>query len=107
MKYRVTIVPHAKRQLLELALWWSKHRSAAQAFDWLEGFEKLLGSLAKSPERHQMARENAVFDRELRELYFGLSKKPTHRAVFEIRESDVIVHSIRHLAQADLTLDDI
>ncbi len=54
-----------------------------------------------------MARENAAYDRKLRELYFGLGKRPTHRAVFEIRESDVIVHSIRHLAQADLTQEDI
>ncbi len=107
MTYHVTIVPHAKRQLLEQAPWWSKHRSAEQAFDWLAGFEKSLQTLAQRPERHRMARENAAFDRELRELYFGLGRKPTHRAVFEIRGSDVIVHSIRHLAQADLTQEDI
>lgn len=36
---------------------------------------------------------------ELHELHFGLRNKPTHRAVFEIRGDEVIVHSVRHLAQ--------
>jgi hypothetical protein len=43
----------------------------------------------------------------IRELHYGLRSKATHRAVFEILRDEVIVHSVRHLAQRDLTPDDI
>lgn len=107
MTYRVTILPLAKRQLLEQALWWSEKRSAEQAFRWLEGFELALNTLAKNPERCGIARENDAFNIVIRELHYGLGKKPTHRAVFEIRNDEVIIHSIRHLAQRDLTPNDL
>jgi len=105
--HRVTILPRAKRQLLEQALWWAEHRSAEQAFRWLDGFEHALTSLADRPERCSVARESNAFDVVLRELHYGLRNKSTHRAVFEIRQDEVIVHSVRHLAQRDLTPDDI
>jgi plasmid stabilization system protein ParE len=107
VSYRVVVVPRAKAQLLEQALWWSENRSPAQAFDWLTRFEDKLRSLAKNPARFPPAREGTAIGRDLRELYFGLGSKKTHRAIFEIRENDIVVHSIRHLAQADLTADDI
>jgi plasmid stabilization system protein ParE len=105
--YRVTILPRAKRQMLDLALWWSENRSAQQAFHWLEGFEQALAALANNPERCSVARESKAFDVVIRELHYGLRNKATHRAVFEIRGEEVIVHSIRHLAQRDLTPDEI
>lgn len=94
-------------QLLNQALWWSEKRSAEQAFKWLTSFEKTLQALSQNPQRHRQARENAEFDRDLREIYYGLGKRFTHRAVFEIRENEVVVYSIRHLAQTDLTPDDL
>ena len=107
MTYRVTILPRAKRQLLEQALWWSEHRVAEQAFRWLEGFEQALASLADHPERCTVARESDAFDIVIRELHYGLRNKATHRAVFEIRADEVVVHGVRHLAQQELTQDDI
>ncbi len=107
MTYRVTILPRAKRQLLEQALWWCENRSADQAFRWLEKFEQALASLANDPERCSCARETNAFKIELRELYYGLRSKATHCAVFEVRNDEVIVYSIRHLAQRDLESDDL
>lgn len=107
MTHRVTILPRAKRQLFEQALWWAKNRSLLQAIRWLDGFERELAQLAQGPERCPIARENYQFEFEVRELRYGLSRRPTHRAVFEIRQDEVIVHSIRHLAQRDLTQDDL
>lgn len=107
MTHRVTILPRAKRQLFEQALWWSKNRSQLQAIRWLDGFERELARLAHNPERCPIARENDQFEFEVRELRYGLSRRPTHRAVFEIRLDEVIVHSIRHLAQRDVTQDDL
>jgi plasmid stabilization system protein ParE len=105
--YRVTLLPRAKRQLLDQAVWWSEHRSAEQAFRWLEGFEAALGSLARNPERCVVARESDSFDFVVRELHYGVRGKSTHRAVFEVRGDEVIVYSVRHLAQRDLTPDDL
>jgi hypothetical protein len=44
---------------------------------------------------------------EIRELAYGLGRKPTHRALFAIRPDAVIVYAIRHTAQADVTPDDL
>lgn len=106
MSHRVTILPRAKRQLLEQAAWWSENRSAEQALRWLEGFELALASLANFPERCSAARESSAFDFVVRELHYGLRSKATHRAVYEVRGDEVIVHSVRHLAQRDLTPED-
>jgi plasmid stabilization system protein ParE len=105
--FRVTILPPARSQLLEQALWWSENRSAEQAYYWLEGFEQALASLASDPERCAVARESNAFDVVLRELHYGLGRRATHRAVFEVRNDEVIVYSVRHLAQRDLIPDDL
>jgi hypothetical protein len=86
---------------------WSENRSAEQAFYWLEGFEQSLATLAENPERCTVARESDAFDIVIRDFHYGLRNKGTHRAVFEIRGDEVIVHSVRHLAQRDLSQDDI
>ena len=107
MTHRVIILPRAKRQLLDQATWWSENRSAEQAFRWLEGFERALDTLANNPERCRTARESAAFALVIRELHFGLGRRPTHRAVFEVRGDEVIVYTVRHLAQADLMADEL
>jgi plasmid stabilization system protein ParE len=102
VSFRITILPRAKRQLLEQVVWWSNNHSAEQAFRWLDGFEQALTSLVSDPERFPLARENDAFDFEIRELHYGVRRRATHRAVFEIRGEEVIVYSIRHLAQSDM-----
>jgi plasmid stabilization system protein ParE len=105
--YRVTIVSAAKQQMTSQALWWSEHRSVEQATRWLAGLDTALQSLQSYPERCGLARESDVFDVDLCELRYGLSKKPTHRAIFEIRGDEVIVYAIRHVAQRDFEPGDI
>jgi plasmid stabilization system protein ParE len=107
VKYRITILPLAKRQLLEQALWWSENHSAEQALRWLEDFERALASLTNNPERCTIARESEVFDFLVLELHYGVRGKATHRAVFEVRGDEVIVYTVRHLAQRDLKTGDI
>lgn len=107
MSHHVTITSKAEAELYTAALWWAEHRSQEQAFRWLEGFEAALASLADNPEKHPLAREHADFPFTLRQLLYGLGTKPTHRAVFRIREDEVIVYGIRHLAQQDITPQDL
>lgn len=106
MKYKVVILPRAKIQLYESALWWAEHRSRQQAADWLTGFQAAIKSLGDTADDQPVARESAAFSFVVRQLNFGLGKSKTHRAVFEIRGDKVLVFAVRHLAQQDLTLDD-
>jgi hypothetical protein len=74
----------------------------------LAGFEAAIKSLANDAESHSLARENQLHDFPfpIRQLTYGLGKRPTHRAVFEVRGEVVYVHAVRHLAQRDLSADD-
>ena len=107
MIYRVSIVPRARRQLLDAALWWSDNRSTEQAVRWLDGFEAALQTLTNDPERFPLATESAAYPVLIRQLLYGLGRTKTHRALFEFRGGEVIVHAVRHLAQADLTDDEL
>ena len=107
MKFSVIILPRAHRQLYEAASWWAQYRSPEQASRWLDGFEQALASLEDNPERCGLAPENDAFPFPLRQLLYGLGKKPTHRAVFEVRGNEVLVYAIRHVAQRDLIPEDI
>src|SRR5438046_1440527 len=97
------LICYFQRQLAQCALWWAEHRSSAQAERWLDGFEQAIVELANNPEQHGLTQENSFYDLPYpaRQLLFGLSTKPTHRAVFEIRGDTVYVLAIRHLAQDD------
>ena len=107
--YRVLVTSHARRQLTESTVWWAEHRSADQALRWLNGFEEAIVVLSDDPERHRLAREDALYDLpfQVRQLLYGIGSKPTHRAVFEVRGDTVYVVAIRHLAQDDLPADEL
>lgn len=107
MSYHVVITSKAESELYQTALWWAEHRSQDQAFRWLEGFELALAALCEDPDRHPLAREDADFPFSLHQLLYGLGTKPTHRALFRIRDDKVIVYGIRHLAQQDVSPDDL
>ncbi len=105
MKTKVLITSKAKLQLVACARWWSEHRNADQASRWLEGFEEAIDLLGDNPEQHGLARENDLYELSypVRQLLYGLGKKPTHRAVYEVRGDTVFVVAVRHLAQDDLS----
>jgi len=109
MTYKVFITSKAKLQLVSCARWWSEHRDADQAARWLDGFEEAIASLRENPERHSLARENDFHELPfpVRQLLYSIGKKPTHRAVFEIRGDTVFVVAVRHLAQDDLTSEEL
>jgi len=75
------------------------------ALKWLEGFEASIASLPENALQHGIAYENDLYDLPfaVRQLLYGISLKPTHRAVYEIRGDTVYVVAIRHLAQDDLS----
>lgn len=103
----VIFTPEAEASLWENAEWWARNRSAEQAQRWYDGFVGALEKLGEHPEEFPLARENDKFPFELRELHFGLASRPTHRALFVIRPEAVVVVSIRHVSQREVTPDDL
>jgi plasmid stabilization system protein ParE len=104
---RVILMDKAHQDLIDNCTWWAEHRSEEQAERWYDGFSNAIKSLATEAERHAIASESANFPFELRQLNYGLGARPTHRAVYTIRPDMILVLRITHLAQHDLTLDDI
>jgi plasmid stabilization system protein ParE len=107
MKRPVILTTPAFEDLRRNTRWWAEHRSLEQAQRWYDGFLSKLDSLEENPERCPLARENAEFTYELREVNYGVRSRPTHRAVFTIRPDSVLVMAIRHAAQSELTSADI
>ena len=107
MSLRVVITDQAEREMQAAFDWWATHRSKRQADRWYAGFAEAVANLSENPERHGQSRERDRFAYEIRDLLFGLGSRPTHRAVFAIRGENVIVLTVRHLAQRDLSPDDI
>ncbi len=93
--------------MVESALWWAEHRSPSEASGWLSGLESAIRSLADDPDRFPVAAESDEFDFPLRQLNYGLSRHPTHRVLFAVQTDRVLVYAVRHLAQAELSPDDI
>jgi len=107
MRLPVIIQREAEEQIVDSARWWAEHRSAEQAARWYAGIVDAIDTLADNPQRCPLARENPAFPYELRELHFGLGSRPTHRVLFTIRPDAVVVLSVRHGAQQDVTPEDL
>lgn len=108
MKARpVILLDRAHDELEENCRWWAEHRSVSQAERWYDGFIAALKRLSTDAERHALATENAAFAEEIRQLNYGLGRRPTHRAVFTIRPDMILVLRVQHLAQQPLSPDDI
>jgi hypothetical protein len=52
-----------------------------------------------------LAPENERFPYEVRQLNFGIGRKPTHRIVYTIRPREVVILRVRHLAQQNIDVD--
>ena len=82
-----------------------ENRSAGYADQWYAGISEKIQSLSFMPDSYPFSRENAFTEWELRELYFGTGRRPTHRVVFRIVNGIVEVLTVRHLAQQDVEPD--
>jgi plasmid stabilization system protein ParE len=107
MTLRVVVTEQAEREMQSAFDWWAEHRSKQQAHRWYVGMAAAIAELSENPERHGQSRECDQFPFEIRDLLFGIGRRPTHRAVFTIRDDMVVVLTIRHVAQRDITPDDI
>ncbi len=107
MNYQVVLTDQAHADLEAAHAWWAGNRSETQAAKWYNAFADAIESLATNPLRCILSRESGQFPFQIRDLYFGIGRRKTHRAIFTVRPDMVLVIAIRHLAQRDLSLDDL
>jgi hypothetical protein len=84
MTHVVVITERAQQEAQAAHDWWAQHRSAQQAARWYDEFIKVAFSLDRNLERYTFAPENDRFPYEVRQLNFGIGRKPTHRLVYTI-----------------------
>lgn len=107
MRLAVVISQRAAEEIQAAHDWWAEHRSAAQAARWYDGLLTALEGLSANAVRHSKASNSSDFPFEVRELLYGLGRRPSHRALFTIRPDAVYVLTLRHVSQAEVGLDDL
>lgn len=85
--------------------WWALNHSHEQASRWYRGFLTAMLKLESNARRHPLAAETDFVPYELRQLNYGLGRRPTHRALYAIRDDKIVILRVRHLAQDSLEGD--
>lgn len=107
MSLPLIVTPEAHEGLFRNAQWWATHHSVEQAERWYDGFVSAIEAIPDRPLQCPLARENDAFPFELRALHYGVSSRPTHRALFTIRPDAIVVLSVRGAAEQDVTVVDL
>lgn len=103
--YRVILTDSARKDIQDIYTWWAKHRSGLQANQWYLAVYAAIATLTDMPSRCSLAPETELLPQGIRQLFFGLGFRSTHRIVFTIEASDVIVLRVRHVAQNKLVVE--
>ncbi len=86
---------------------WYRQNAPQVAADWFNGWSDALDDLTHEPERFPLAHESHLFPFPLHQMLYGVGKRKTHRALFVVRPETVVVLSIRHVSQRDVTPDEL
>ena len=104
--YRILITGPAQQDIQLAHDWWCENRSAADAGRWYRGIYHAIASLVDMPERFPHAPESELLEQGIRQLNFGLGRRPTHRIVFVMTEKEIVILRIRHASQDHLQFTD-
>jgi len=107
MTFRIRYTARARRDIHAAVKWWAENRSRDQAERWFNGIHSAIASLVEDPGRFPLSPETDLLETDIRELHFGVRRKPTHRVVFTVQGDSVIILRVRHHGQQNLTDDDI
>ena len=102
----VILTKRAQDELDGAHKWWAENRSVEQANRWYAGFVEKMLTLERDPERCPLAPESEFFPYAVRQLNYGLGRRPTHRALYTVRRDRVVILRMRHLAQRPITNED-
>ena len=101
--FKVITTRRAFEDLYRNMTWWADHHSVSEAVEFEETVNRQLATLAEMPERFGCAYENDSFEIELRQMLVGLGRHPSYRAIYTIRNSEVVVLAIRRGAEDKFT----
>ena len=103
--FQVVVTPEAEQDIQQNYEWWRDNRSPDQAREWYERILVEMQTLRHMPERYSTAPEAAKISRNIRQLFFTIGRRITHRVVFLIEAETVKVLRVRHVAQDALPDD--
>lgn len=105
MNYRIEISSVAEAEADGAFLWFSQVADIQRAKLWYDGLLQAIASLSTRPKRCSLARENAYFSKEVRQLLYGKGRS-SYRILFTIVENNdesiVRILHIRHASQKTL-----
>jgi uncharacterized DUF497 family protein len=105
MSYRIDFSSVAKAEADAAFMSFSLDTSPERAQAWYQGLIKAISSLKVMPRRCALARENAFFSQEIRQLIYGQGQH-TYRIVFAVlhdqKQPTIRIISIRNAAQRTL-----
>ena len=105
MTYRVDLSSVAKAEADAAFLSFSQYTTPEQAQRWYQGLIKAISTLGTMPRRCPVAREDAFFSQEIRQLLYGKGQH-TYRILFTVLDEQttpsVRVLHIRNAAQRTL-----
>ena len=107
MKFELVVTPRARADILRNAIWWAENHSPDQAIAWFDAMYDQLETLRVMPERFPLAPENDLVDVDLHEMPLGVGNRPSYRAIFTVKVSEVHVLTVRRGAQGKLTPADL
>jgi plasmid stabilization system protein ParE len=102
MTYRVVIAERAATEIDEAAVWWAHKHSVDEAKHWYAGIRAAIAGLEGFPMRCPIVAERHELPYEVRELHYGLGPKPTHRVLFTVIRTTVLVLTVRHTSRNDV-----
>lgn len=103
--YRVEFTPDARQDMIAYAQYIAnQEQNDRQALAWYDGMYKAVMGLATMPGRHGQARENNVFEEDVRQVGYK-----SHRAIYTVHEdvSLVVIHRVWHTARDDAQSGDL
>ena len=106
MSFRVRLTSNAAADF-EKRLTTISGRSPALAIRLNDRFEKALLRLRDFPFSCGLAYENPSFSEELRHLLFGIRPKRKFRALFVVREDEVVILAIRAPGERPVKADEV
>jgi len=101
MTYQVVLSERAAAEIEEVAAWWARENSIDEAKHWYTGIRTAIAALETFPMRCPIATELHGGPYNIRELHYGLGPKPTHRVLYTITPTTILVLTIRHTRQQE------
>lgn len=105
--FRIVLTGLAQQDIQSAHDWWAENHSPTDAHRWYLGIYQAITSLANMPERCPLTPESDLLKQGIRQLNFGIGQRCTHRIVFAITDTEVLILRVRHASQETLQVFDL